>query len=1735
MSAVLDLGPLSWVKSEIDSSLERARVALRAFGGDPERRIELKACKNHLHQASGAVQIVGLEGVTRFFAETEALVTELEAGAVEANEGVRGAIERAIAAIGKYLSELLDGAPDQPLRLFSTYRDIVQARGAPAAVEADLYFPDVSLGPAARPGPVLDLARAEALAHLRAQRARFQRGFVRWLRTPADVAALEEMRAAADAIEETQASQVQRAFWWAAAALIDALVHGDLEPEPGVKHLCSRIEQQMRRMIEGSESVAERLLREALYWVARAGVPRAPEGRGNLRDAVLRARGDAKSVRALAVKQAFRLEGSLPPREAPADLSQRVPMALALRDTLDEAKESWNRFAAGAESALAAYARAAAAIVALAPALRQGPLSELAVEIARAATVLQAEPKRMSEALAMEVATALLMAENAAENYSELAPDFAPQARAMCARLGAALAGMPAPETAAGGPLIDVLTRRAQEKLAVASAVAEMQGNLHKIEQALDGYFRDPAKAGELAALEPMIHQVAGALELLGEEEARGALERCAARIRAFARALTRPALEEFEELAQVLSGLGFYIDALRHGKADFAAAMQPVRVRPVLPAAVAPAASVETELERQKQQIQSLYETWRARPGDGKLRAELKARLKSVRKDADLVANQALATWAREVLARLKRAPRADDAEKIALTMAHLGPQAETPSAEAQRLKDASVERIDAELLAIFLEEAVSVLATIADNLGVSRTQPASMAHLITVRRSFHTLKGSGRMVGLARLAEAAWAVEQVMNLWLQQERSATPELLALIELAHGTFSGWVARLQHGESQPDATALLAAAERVRRGGPALAAAPTPAPAPEADIAIGDARISPSLFAVFVNEARQHLDTLERNLAAAAAGAPREEHTRAAHTLAGICGTVQVPAMQELGHALEVALARLRNRPAAPGGGELELLARSIAALREMYAGVLERHAPAPRPDLARALEAVAAETRPIAVPAEEARPAPLRVAAAAPAAAIAGRVAEEIPLDRRERRIEDEVDAQLIPVFLEEAAELVPKVGELLRAWRADQSNLEHASELQRLLHTFKGSARMAGIMSLGELTHHMEARVETAVALKLTPAQLFDDLESSYDRIEFLLERLQRRAAPEPERAAAEAPAPRRERAAPAAPRTMLRVRTELVEKLVNQAGEVAITRTRIEGEMRALKGSLAELTENVARLRRELREIEIQAESQMQARVREAEEAERPFDPLEIDRFTRFQEISRFMAESVNDLSTVHQNITRSVDDTDSALLVQSRLTRELQQELMRIRMVPIGSLAERLHRLARQTAKELGKRVNLDIHGAQVELDRSVLERMAAPLEHMVRNAVIHGIEPPAARAAAGKPEMGEIQLDVRQEGNEVTLAFSDDGAGLDLERIRARALAQGLLHAGDPISEQSLAELVFVPGFSTADVVTEIAGRGVGMDVVKNEVSGLGGRVELASAPGRGARFTVRLPLTTAVTQTVLVKSGSRICALPAVMVEQVQHLRGAELARVRAAGDYEWSGRRYPLAYLPELLGEPGNPEAAKRFLPVILLRSGADSVALLVDEMLGNQENVVKNLGPQLARVPGVAGVTVLGSGEMVLILNPVPLARLGPRPQSASAAPLAAAAQARPKVMVVDDSLTVRKITGRLLAREGYEVLTAKDGVEALEQLAEATPDVMLVDIEMPRMDGFDLTRNVRADERLKRVPIIMITSRTAAKHRAYAAELGVDVFLGKPYREEELLGHIASYLGS
>ncbi len=621
-------------------------------------------------------------------------------------------------------------------------------------------------------------------------------------------------------------------------------------------------------------------------------------------------------------------------------------------------------------------------------------------------------------------------------------------------------------------------------------------------------------------------------------------------------------------------------------------------------------------------------------------------------------------------------------------------------------------------------------------------------------------------------------------------------------------------------------------------------------------------------------------------------------------------------------------------------------------------------------------------------------------------------------------------------------------------------------------------------------------------------------------------------------------------------------VRVRAPLLDRLVNHAGEVSIARSRIESGVGQMRGSLGDLTENLERLRAQLRDIELQAESQISSRMEAAKAQGANFDPLEMDRFTRFQELTRMMAESVNNVATVQRGLTRNLQSAEDDLAAQARLTRDLQDDLLRTRMVEFESLSDRLYRVARQAAKELHKQVRLDIVGGSIEVDRGVLERMAGAFEHLLRNCVTHGIELPEERQRAGKEAAGQITITVHQEGNEVSVEFRDDGAGLNLARIRERGVAMGLLEADAQPSEAELANLIFMPGFSTAETVTELSGRGVGMDVVRNDVNALGGRIETASAAGQGASFRLVLPLTTAVTQVVMLRAGAVTVAVPATLIDIVRRVPAAEVAEAYRRGSFDHGNQVLPFFWFGALLqGSGRSDEPVGRTLAVVVIKSASQRIALHVDEIAGNQEVVVKNLGVQLARLPGLAGVTLLATGSPALIYNPVALATLygqGARAvmqraatvaqeaaaaaavsgsPGAPAAPTAAAVattQQAPLVLVVDDSLTVRRVTQRLLTREGYRVTTAKDGLDALEKLADETPLVVLSDIEMPRMDGFDLARNLRSDARWAGLPIIMITSRIAQKHREHAQQLGVNHYLGKPYSEDDLLGLVARYAG-
>jgi chemosensory pili system protein ChpA (sensor histidine kinase/response regulator) len=1790
--ADFDVGPLSWVKGEIDHAIQRAQEALRAFAADGAETSQLKASQSHLHQAHGALSIVGLEGITRVSEELEGLLAGIEKEASLRKTEIFGLVERALGGIRTYLDQLMAGNSNQPLRLYPLYRDVVAARGG-RADPTDLYFPDLSFRPPKRDKIPIPLKAADADKSLREQRGRYQRGLLKWLKN--DASGAEDMRAAIETIEAAQGPSAQRAFWWVSLAFFDALTHKALPQDPGTKQLCNRIEQQIKRLVEGTPSVAERLMREVLYYVARA-----KPASGRVRE----------------VQEAYHLGQTIPAAENDGGTVEELPALKSAREHLAHAKDAWNKFASGNPPSLLAFRDSVAALKDDAEHLGNSDLTALAGEVAGVAAWLTANRESMSEAVALEVATALLLLENALAGLTNLSGEFAQQAELLRSRLKDCMLGK-LRRTAPEIPMLDEMSRKAQERLLMSQVVSEMQANLRTIEQVLDTFFRDSSKRDELSSLDKPVHQLLGALEMLGEQRARDSLAAAAAEIRTFSGAAHHASPQDFEHIAQTLSGLGFYIEGLAHGKADFEAAMRPIAAaREGEADAAQPVATVEAQVAEQQRETANLYEEWKIKPDDGNLRAELKKNLAALQKDAGLIADQKLEASAGNALKALDKTstmpltPFLKEAiEKITSAAAP------SPSPEAAKLIDASAEAVDAELLGVYLEESDEVLATIREHLDTVREQHANKEALTTIRRGFHTLKGSGRMVGLMRLGEAAWAVEQAMNSWVQEERAATPELLQLIELAHEYFADNVKRLKAGGASSNEHALVAAAERVRRGETQAARAPaavkalkgpaaqplapertdaTPAPAdsvPASDapmereelVQIGGYGVSKTLFAIFSGEARAHVSAIrEEHETLRQHGVVSDALLRAVHTLAGTSGTVKVSSLSDLGYALEKALQKLATSELSEE--EQSLVGDAIDTLETMVASVVELRVPPAVPELVARLEHIGEQggvpresapeeqadlTRASSAPAREAKPAgaaELDVNEPEPAESPLEDLDLDITLERRQRRLDDDLDPELLQIFLDEAHELVPAVGAAMRDWRDNPGNPALGQALQRVLHTLKGSSRMAGAMAMGELTHHMETRVENAMSVKTLPTSLFEELETSWDRMGFLFEELQKpralqenlaaavaaprgpqpaaieepEAAPEPAPSAVVAPAPVA-KTLPLAerelqPKALLRVRADVVDRLVNQAGEVAIARSRIEGEMRALKAAMQELTDNVARLRAQLREIEIQSESQMQSRLELAKESMREFDPLEFDRFTRFQEVTRLMAESVSDVSTVHGNLVNAVDETEKALLAQARLNRDLQQDLMRVRMVPFGSLQERLYRVVRQSAKEVGKRANLDIKGTQVELDRSVLERITGPFEHLLRNAVTHGIESPDKRRAASKPEIGEIRLELKQEGNEVQLSLSDDGAGLDIERIREKAIEKGLMRADTTLTEAEIADFIFHAGFSTAAVVSQLAGRGVGMDVVRSEVAALGGRVEMRFTRGQGTRFVIYLPLTLAVTQTVLVRAGNKSYAIPSVMVEQVLQLRQEQLVAAYASRQTEWQDRRYPFHYLPHLLGLSEVVAEQKRFSPTLYLRSGTNAIALHVDEMVGsNLEIVVKAIGPQLQRVAGITGATVLGTGEIVLILNPVQLAlkELAARPAIVHEAPKPQVAATQPTIMVVDDSLTVRKVTGRLLERHGYIVVTARDGVEAMEKLLELVPDVMLVDIEMPRMDGFDLTRNVRADKRLARVPIIMISSRTADKHQNYAKEIGVSHFLGKPYQEDDLIEKISGFL--
>ncbi|WP_436912943.1 Hpt domain-containing protein [Acinetobacter schindleri] len=975
-----------------------------------------------------------------------------------------------------------------------------------------------------------------------------------------------------------------------------------------------------------------------------------------------------------------------------------------------------------------------------------------------------------------------------------------------------------------------------------------------------------------------------------------------------------------------------------------------------------------------------------------------------------------------------------------------------------------------DEDLLDIFLEEADELLAGIDEDLNTWSKQPENTHSLNNLMRYLHTLKGGANMIAATHIGSIAHELESIYERVIRQQITVTPALIQIIRLVQDNVSDRIQSIRDNKIDY--------------------------PAPEA------------------------IHMLQ-NIQALVAGTATATPVAAVETLEAET-SVELEVIDDASESAEnVAESQALERV---DSFETESVPASNEQIQEDQSG-------------------------------------------------------ETLTAESAESMLADEDDLQSIveETFLEESQEILENAEKLLNQWFDQRSDRSLLLQLQRAAHSIKGGARMISNESIASIAYGLESAFEQFAVhhfnsnaydsllqktLKWLGQAIFDhdyngfeQIKAALDAIEFvdvtaqLPERLTKTEnlevttgfefvqgdGTEPPNMMGEWT----ENTSSDSNNEMIRISAELVEKMIDLSGENAINRSRIEMDLGQLGNTLNEMELAIKRLADQLRRMEGELESQIIAKHGSENSRYADFDPLEMDQYSSLNQLSKSLAESASDLVDFKTTLAEKIRDTEGLLLQQSRIQAEIQESLMRTRLVPFDRMLPRLQRIVRQTSTTLNRPAELIVQNTEGELDRTILERLVNPFEHMLRNAIDHGLEDTAERLALNKPEVGSIVLNISRQGTDVIISFSDDGKGIDAESIHAKAISLGLIKAEQQVDQEELLQFIFHPGFSTAKAVTQISGRGVGLDVVQSEIKTLGGHVSVNSELGKGTTFTIRVPTTVAVSDALMVKAGDQQFAISLAQIDRIVRIAPATLETYFNSKDdyFKIDGVNYKLRYLSEFVSNQPIPRLnnVAHSLPVLLIKgNGGQSIALLVDQLVGSRAQiVVKPIGQQFASVGVIAGATILGDGQVCLILDGQNIARQVQATQRikqlSDQQDLSRRGNARRLVMIVDDSVTVRKVTSRLLERQGYDIVTAKDGVDAIEQLENVRPDLMLLDIEMPRMDGFEVTNLVRHHDIHRNLPIIMITSRTGEKHRERAFSLGVTHYMGKPFQEAELLANV------
>jgi chemosensory pili system protein ChpA (sensor histidine kinase/response regulator) len=1758
------------VAKELGATLNDARASLEAYAERPDQRAMLEKCADQLHSAHGVLRMVEVYGAALLAEEMEHVTRYLLNSSSDQKRQVDGldALMRSMVQLPTYLERVLSGGRDLALVLLPLLNDLRSVRGSPLLSEGTLLLLNLKSDQNAKPQLTQGEQSISVAQWARRLRPRFQIGLLGYIRGERTVQNLEILAKVTEKLEQVATTQPVFQLWWVTGAILEAVRANGLEGSATLKRLLGQADRQIKALYElGEGRYCEDppidLLNNLLYYVARATTSGGRIG---------------------AVRASFKLSELLPvddtieqERESLSAPSVKLmrTVAAAIKEDLSKVKDVLDIFVrrGGGQSAeLLPQLELLKKISDTLGVLGLGELRQRVQDEIAALSQIVTDGKPPSEESLVRVAGVLLSVEDSLDDQ---------------------LVRLILPQSDQGSA--DSAPEHDQEFRQVSEAVLrECIVNLARIKEAVSTAVQKPNEFSPqgLDNVPQLLRGITAGLLMLGKGRAVELMDAIGAQVRKLIEpGAPPPDPMRLERVADAIVSIEYYMETLQNGRTDPWYMLD----------------NAETCLKTLADDDEALSRV----------------------PNLNLSSSEAAKTM------------KLDPAETIAMERTKRAHAATHP------LITVEPEAVDPQFVELFIEEAKEEIASVQKTFPLWDQNPMDLDSLSSIRRSFHTLKGSGRMVGARSIAEFAWSIENLLNRIIDKTLSRTPGMMALLRNAVAALPQLVEQLETGrQNSTPIEALMSRAFALADGRDPEQAKANVAPEDRTGSDASSATTSwgggattvqkpamdPSLHEIYSKETSSHLAEIREYLRKRAdQPAPHELPEpvyRAIHTLSGSSK------MAEARHGIRITepLNHVMRKVFDSGHGlsdtGLATLDQSVRAIENVLSHINESTGFfSEQPSLLGRLRILEAEVDDM-LSHEAASDTSASVIAPAPKMPAPDTTQQEVPAAEmpappeaiqpaEEPAAAEEFDHEIANIYSEEATELLEAAQASLSVWNQDRKDKQPVAELQRQLHTLKGGARMAGIPAMGDLSHELETLVQQIDSGAVTGndhahavmQSSLDELSRMRDLVSAgtlpggagpLIARIRALADPAAmPHAGVSAPAPAGAPPAPAAAATaatmaaapatalrpstpapaeraataeraaaveraaeaaaanedapgleasiapilpgreaapverveMARVDADLLDTMLNNAGEVSIFRARLDQQVNSIDFNLAELARTVTRLKEQLRGLEMETEAQVLHRHQDVEPRRDDFDPLELDRYSALQQFSRALAETSGDVASIQGLLETLTREAQSLLTQQARVITELQNSLMRTRMVPFQRHVQRLTRLVRQAANDTGKRAELAVQGAAAELDRQMLERMVAPLEHMLRNSVVHGIETPDRRAALGKPDVGRISISLERDGAEIVIVVADDGAGINVKLIREKAVALGLADANAKITDEEAVQLILEPGFSTAGHITQAAGRGVGMDVVATEVKKLGGGLFIDSTLGKGSRFTIRLPFTLAISQALIVRVAEETYALPLATVEGVVRLPRNIVARHlgKDAQLFEYGGQKYRFQHLGSFvgLGATRLPDLDVS-MSVVLIRAGEHSTALVTDELVGSREIVVKSLGPQISAIRGIAGATILGDGRIVLILDMGSLVRSEWRARPTETVVLDQRDR-RTFALVVDDSITVRRVTQRLLERNGMRVLTAKDGVDAVSLLQENLPDIILLDIEMPRMDGYEVAAHVRNDPRLKHIPIVMITSRVSEKHRARAIELGVDDYLGKPYQESQLLDAI------